>query len=144
MSDSDPTTAPAGQLRAKAQRPIRFLIAGAINTALGLAIYPFLLWAFTGLRTHYLFALGIAQIIGVTFAYANYRIGVFQAKGKIGREFALFLSFYALIYVVNWIALPVLVEFGNIRPDVAQVGFNLIAMLAGYFWHSRVTFNQEA
>jgi putative flippase GtrA len=47
-------------------------------------------------------------------------------------------------YIANWIALPILVEFGNIRPDVAQVGFNLIVMLAGYFWHSRVTFGREA
>ena len=143
MVEFDAPNGIASRLRAKAGKPLRFLIAGAINTGFGLAIYPFLLWAFASLRTHYLVALGIAQILGVTFAYANYKIGVFQTKGRVRRELALFSSFYAVNYAANWIALPLLVEFGGIKPVIAQIGFNLLAMLAGYFWHSRVTFGHK-
>lgn len=125
------------------ERPLRFLVAGGINTGFGLAIYPLLLWSSEWLNEHYMVALLIAQSLSVVFAFSTYRIGVFQEKGEIFRQFSLFSSYYLFNYVANWIALPLLVELGGISPVIAQIGFTLVLVVGSYFWHSRVTFPQH-
>lgn len=127
-------------LLTRGRRPLRFLIAGAANTALGLSFYPLLLWTVPVLHTHYMIALGIAQAVCLCFAYATYKFGVFRTQGNLAREFGMFSGFYLFLYAANWAALPLLVEVGRIAPWIAQLGFNLIVMLGSYFWHSRVTF----
>ena len=124
----------------KGERPLRFALAGAANTAFGLSFYPALLWAVPLLRTHYLVALGIAQVVCLCFAYATYKLGVFRTRGNFLREFSTFSSFYLFNYAANWAALPMLVEWGRIPPAIAQLGFNAVVIVGSYFWHSRVTF----
>lgn len=124
----------------RAERPLRFMLAGAANTAFGLAIYPLLLWSLPPLHTHYLVALGIAQAISLCFAFATYKIGVFRTRGNVAREFGTFSSFYLFNYAANWAALPLLVELGGIPPIIAQLGFTAVLILGSWFWHSRVTF----
>lgn len=124
----------------KGQRPLRFVLAGAVNTAVGLSFYPALLWAVPLLRTHYLVALGIAQAVCLCLAYVVYKLAVFRTRGNVLREFAKFSSFYLFNYAANWAALPMLVEFGRIPPAIAQLGFNAVVIVGSYFWHSRVTF----
>jgi putative flippase GtrA len=124
----------------RAERPLRFMLAGAANTAFGLAIYPLLLWSVPTLHTHYLIALGIAQAISLCFAFATYKIGVFRTRGNVAREFGAFSSFYLFNYAANWAALPLLVELGGVPPIIAQLGFTAVLILGSWFWHSRVTF----
>ena len=123
-----------------ARRPLRFLAAGAANTAFGLAIYPLLLWSTPLLRTHYLLALGIAQAVSLCFAFATYKIGVFRTHGNLAREFGAFSSFYLFNYAANWAALPLLVELAGVPPVLAQLGFTALLIVGSYFWHSRVSF----
>jgi putative flippase GtrA len=126
------------------RRPLRFLMAGAANTAFGLAIYPALLWSVPAFRTHYLVALGIAQAVSLCFAFTTYKLGVFRTRGNILREFATFASFYLFNYAANWLALPLLVELGHIPPVIAQLGFTVALIAGSWFWHSRVTFRARA
>jgi len=121
-------------------RPFRYLVAAGFNTAFGLAIYPALLWAFPWLRVHYLIGLLIAQAASLCFAFASYKLGVFQTRGRYAREVTAFLSFYGVNYAANWIALPMLVEFAHIPPIIAQLMFSALVMITSYFWHSKVTF----
>jgi putative flippase GtrA len=125
---------------AKAERPIRFLIAGGANTAFGLAIYPALLWTVPWLERHYMIALLIAQAVSLCFAFTTYKLGVFRTRGHVLREFATFCSFYLANYAANWVALPLLVEVAHVPPIIAQLGFTLLIVIGSYFWHSRVTF----
>lgn len=125
------------------ERPLRFLVAGAINTGFGLAIFPLLLWSSDWLEHHYMVALLIAQATSVLFAFSAYRIGVFRAKGDMTRQFGIFSSFYLFNYVINWAALPLLVEVGGIAPVFAQLGFAIVLIVGSYFWHSRVTFRER-
>lgn len=111
-----------------------------LNTALGVAFYPALLWLFTPLRQHYLLALGISQAVCLLFAFATYKLGVFRSQGRVVREFFRFSSFYLINYAANWVALPALVEFGKIDPLYAQMGFTVVLVTGSYFWHSRITF----
>ena len=124
----------------RAERPLRFMLAGAANTAFGLAIYPLLLWSVPAFHAHYLIALAVAQAISLCFAFATYKLGVFRTRGNVAREFGAFSSFYLFNYVANWAALPLLVELGGVPPIVAQLGFTAALILGSWFWHSRVTF----
>lgn len=125
---------------ASGRRPVRYLLAAGFNTAFGLAIYPALLWTLPWLRVHYMIGLLIAQAVSLWFAYASYKLGVFQTRGDYAREITAFLSFYGVNYAANWIALPALVEFGHIPPIIAQLMFSVVIMVSSYFWHSKVTF----
>ena len=121
-------------------RPLRFLVAGAANTAFGLSIYPLLLWSVPAFATHYMVALGVAQVVSLCFAFATYKLGVFRTRGNIAREFGAFSGFYLFNYGANWAALPLLVELAGIPPVIAQLGFTIVLITTSWFWHSRVTF----
>jgi len=123
-------------------RPVRFLVAGVLNTGFGLAIYPLLMWTSQYLAEHYMVALIIAQATSLLFAFTTYKLGVFRAGGRTARQFGLFSSFYLFNYAANWVALPLLVEVAHIPPIIAQLGFALVLMIGSYFWHSRVTFRK--
>lgn len=131
------------RLRGRAGRPLRFVLAGALNTILGIAFYPTLLWTFAPLRQHYLVALGISQAVCLVFAFFTYKLGVFRTRGLIIYEFFRFSSFYLVNYAANWAALPALVEWGRIDPLVAQLGFTVVIVVGSYFWHSRITFKTQ-
>lgn len=125
---------------ASLSRPVRFLVAGAANTAFGLAFYPLLLWSVPFFHKHYLLALGVAQLVCLAFAFSTYKLGVFRTRGRSAREFGAFSSFYLVNYAANWAILPILVEIGGISPIIAQTGFICVMVAGSWFWHSRVTF----
>jgi len=124
----------------RARRPLRFLVAGAANTAFGLSIYPLLLWSSDTLQRHYMLALLIAQAVSLCFAFTTYKLGVFRTRGNLLREFASFCSFYLFNYAANWAALPLLVEIAGLPPIVAQLGFTAVLIMGSWFWHNHVTF----
>jgi putative flippase GtrA len=124
-------------------RPLRFVLAGAANTAFGITLYPLLLWTVPALQVHYMLALALSQAVCLCFAYSTYKFGVFHTRGNIAREFGAFSSFYLFNYVANWLALPVLVELGGISPIVAQLGFTALLIVGSYFWHSRISFRSR-
>jgi putative flippase GtrA len=125
------------------ERSLRFIVAGAINTAVGLSFYPLLLWTVPLFRKHYLVALGISQAVCLCLAYLIYKFGVFGTRGNVTREFGAFSSFYIFNYILNWAALPLFVEVAHIQPAIAQLGFNAIVIVGSYFWHSKVTFRSK-
>lgn len=127
-------------LRQRTGRPLRFLIAGAINTAFGLGIYPVLMWTVPYLSTRYLATLGAAQAISLFFAFAIYKLALSRTSSNLVREFGTFSTFYLLNYAVNWALLPLLVEVAKIPAIVAQPFFVAALLIGSYFWHSRLTF----
>lgn len=124
-------------------RPLRFLMAGALNTAFGLCFYPLLIVAVPLFRHHYLVALGVAQVVCVCFAYCTYKFGVFRTRSNVAREFGAFSGFYLANYALNWAVLPLLVEVAHIPPVLAQTGFTVLTVIGSWFWHTRVTFRES-
>jgi putative flippase GtrA len=121
-------------------RPVRYVLAGALNTLVGFSAYPALLWMSDWFREHYLLALLAVQVFCVCFAFTTYKIGVFRSKGSLLRDFVRFTSYYATIFGVNWAVLPFFVEVVGIDPIITQTVFNVFVVAFGYFWHSNVTF----
>ncbi len=122
------------------EKLLRFLIVGGINTMFGLTLYPAMLYFSTTLHRHYMIALGIAQVVSLCFAFVMYKLTVFRTRSNIAREAGSFVSFYAVTYTINWLALPILVESLHIAPSIAQFGFGVLMTAASYLWHNRVTF----
>ena len=121
-------------------QPFRFLAAGALNTALGFAFYPALLWVLPFFRAHYLTALAVSQVVCLCIAFCTYKAVVFRSRGNILAEFGKFASFYGFNYAANWAALPLLVKAAKLPPVVAQTGFTALLVVSSYFWHRYVTF----
>ncbi len=122
---------------------LRFLIAGGVNTAFGLAIYPVLMWTLGPRGLHYMAALVIAQIVSVLFAYGMQKLFVFRTRGDHGPELLKFSTFYLGYFVANAAALPFLVEIAHAKPVIAQFGLSLGVIAGSYFWHSRITFRDH-
>ncbi|OYX72146.1 MAG: hypothetical protein B7Y95_11330 [Rhizobiales bacterium 32-66-11] len=118
---------------------VRYLFAGGLNTAFGLAVFPALIWAI-GDKAHYMVSLVVAQILSITFAYATNKFLVFRTKGNVLREFGRFISYHAISFWVILGAFPLLVEIGNIPPIYAQAGLILGMIATSYLWHSRISF----
>ncbi|MFG1423682.1 GtrA family protein [Roseixanthobacter liquoris] len=118
---------------------IRFLFAGGLNTAFGLAIFPALIWAL-GDSSHYMIALVVAQILSISFAYMTNKIFVFRTKGNVLREFGRFIGYHAISFWVILGVFPILVEIGKIPPIYAQAGLILGMIATSYLWHSRISF----
>ena len=131
-------------LRKAGERPVRYLMAGGLNTLVGLSAYPLLLWISPWFHEHYLVALAIVQVLCLIFAFSTYKFGVFRTRTNIVNEFWKFSSYYLLNYAANWLALPLLVEVGKIPPIYAQFGFALCVIVGSYFWHSNITFKPVA
>lgn len=126
-----------------AGRPVRYVIAGALNTIVGFAAYPVVLWSSAWFRQHYLLALLVVQVLCVLFAFTTYKLGVFRSRGNLIGDFLRFTSYYATIFAVNWAVLPFFVEVVGFKPIITQTVFNVFVVAVGYFWHSNFTFKSD-
>lgn len=126
----------------KGERPLRFLVAGAANTAFGVAIFPLLAWSNAWLYENYMVTLVIAQATSLTFAFLTYRVAL-RGRATSLKQLGVFSSFYVVHYVANIIMLPILVEGVGIAPITAQLGFIAVLIVTSYFWHSHLTFPKK-
>lgn len=122
------------------QKKIRFLIAGGINTAVGLAVYPILYVLLKPFGVGYIQALIFAQIICITFSFVSNKYFVFKTKGNTKKEYLKFFSFYGVYFLLNLFCLPLMVEVLNMNPMIAQTLFSIAIILSSYFWHNAITF----
>jgi putative flippase GtrA len=84
--------------------------------------------------------LGVTQIICVVFSYLTNKFLVFRTVGNYLRESGKFALFHLSYFVVNLIALPLLVEIAGMSPVWGQTLFAVAVIITSYFWHSNITF----
>lgn len=121
-------------------KKLLFLGAGGFNLAFSIVFYAFLVSGEIIPKIDYLISLLISQIVCTFLAFFIHKYIVFQSRGSFWLEFIKFSSLYIFIYVVNWIVLPVSVEFFAADPLIAQSAFTLFSVLLSYFWHNSVSF----
>lgn len=90
--------------RDRAAEILRFLIAGALNTAFGYGLYAGLIWL--GLDRY--LAQAIGYVLGTGFNYITYSRGVFTGAGPAKMRFALS---YAGNYLINLAGLKLASHF---------------------------------
>lgn len=130
----------AWRLIRRHETKVRFLLAGALNTVVGLAAYPALFFLLAPLKLHYMVVLGITQVACVAFAYLTNKFLVFRTAGNYLRESGKFVLFHLSYFLVNLAALPFLVEIIGMSPVWGQTLFAVAVIITSYFWHSKITF----
>lgn len=124
----------------KFDRPLRFLIVGGINTIFGLSIYPLIYIATRRFDLFYLWILVPSHLIAITFSYTTFKYFVYKTKGNHVREYGRFSFFHVVMFIVNLVALPFLVEICGINPVISQIFFGLLVASTSYIWHQKITF----
>jgi len=121
----------------------RFLLAGAVNTGVGLFLFPIMQTLLEPFHIHYIGTLVACHLISVCFAYAMSRWYVFRSKQKPFWEFIFFSTFQWAYFAFNLAALPFLVHTLDADPRVAQFCISLVAMVCSYIWQSHVVFRMQ-
>jgi putative flippase GtrA len=129
------------ELAEQHQIKIRFLLVGAMNTVVGLSVFPILYFLTAPVGFHYLGILTISQALCVTFSFLTSKFLVFRTTGGYLREFGKYVTFHLSYFLVNLAALPALVELAGMNPVWAQTLFAVLVIVSSYFWHSRITFS---
>jgi len=129
-------------LIARHEKKLRFLVAGGVNTLVGLSVYPLLYLLLEPLGWGYIQVLLLAQVICITFSFISNKYFVFKTKGNIHKEYVKFFLFYGLYLVLNLLCLPLLVEKVGISPIISQTLFSAAIIISSYFWHNFFTFKQ--
>lgn len=123
-------------------KKFRFLLAGALNTLIGLGLYP-LLYVFLSNKLGYMGILGLSQFICVTFSFLTNKFFVFKTKGNTKSEYLKFFMFHMAYLMLNVIGLPVMVELLRMNPMAAQTIFASFIAVTSYYWHNLITFRND-
>jgi putative flippase GtrA len=119
---------------------VRFVLAGGLNTIVGLAAYPFLYYFLRPLGLGYLAVLAVSQVLCICFSYLTNKFLVFKTKGNYVREYCKFVLFHLTYFAVNVAVLGLLVEQFALSPVWSQLGFAGLVIITSYLWHSKITF----
>lgn len=111
----------------------RFVLVGLLNTLFGYGLFYAALEA-TGVAT---LSLAVATIVGVLFNYRSIGSLAFGATGS--GQLWRFIGVYALLFVVNALALTILQGFGA-RPAFAQAGLLPLLAAASFVLNRRIVF----
>ena len=97
---------------------VRFVLAGGLNTAFGLAAYPALFYMLAPFKLHYLSVLVVSQVICITFSFFTNKHLVFRTRGSYLKEYGKFATFHLSYLLVNLAALPALVKSNATMPKI--------------------------
>lgn len=120
---------------------VAFVIVGVVNTVVGFGWFV-LAELTVGRWFGYLASLGVAHILSVIGAFILYRRFVFRVRGHVLRDLARFELVYLVAISVNFVALPLLVEFGGLVPVVAQALIVIVTTLISFVGHRYFSFRR--
>jgi putative flippase GtrA len=126
-----------------ADKRIRFLIIGGLNTAVGFLVYPTLYYLIADVGFGYMTLLFISQLICTNFSFITNKSMVFRSNKNYFIEYFKYNTFQIIVVVVNLLVLPLCVEVFEMNPVVAQTVFTGSVVVISYLWHSKVTFNRN-
>lgn len=121
---------------------VRFGAVGTFNTLFGLGLF-WLLQATLGRVVHYVIVAVVANVVPTFVAYVLQRAFVFRAEGRFWRDLVRFSGVYVVAMLLNVVALPVLVEFAHLSPNIAQVFVVGGVALGTYLVHRSFTFRHS-
>jgi len=128
--------------RALADKRVKFVLTGALNTAFGFGCfvaYQYLV----GARFGYMWTLVLAHLTTVLFAFMTHRRLVFQVSGSVLRDLWRFESVYLVSLGINAVLLPLAVEIAGLPVLVAQAGITALNAFVSWMGHSRFSFHRN-
>lgn len=164
MTQSRPTLRHRAKSLFPAGQVIRYLIVGAVNTALGTVTYVLALWLlnhfaptqFHGFRVTQPRLAIVANILStplnITVSYFNYKLFVFRTRGNYLREWLKAFGVYGVSNLVGLVALGLVTRgieialhgyapFGKGTPGyLAGIAMTSVTTVISYIGHKKVTF----
>ncbi len=117
----------------------RYLVVGGLNTAFGYLVFTLALLV-VGLP--YLFALVVAHVLGVTFAFTLYRNYVFDTNGSVWIDYLRCHLVYLGQLALSATLLTLFTELGGFHPMVSLL-FTLVGTIfVSFFGHKYVSFRR--
>lgn len=101
-----------------------------------------LLYYLLATRVHYVILLALSNVLSITNAYIGYKVFVFKTKGNYWLEYSRFYIIYGSALLLNFIFLPLCVEYLMISPPVAQGGLMFISVIFSYYGHKKMSFSK--
>jgi putative flippase GtrA len=114
-------------------KPLKFLLVGVLNTAVGYSIFLIALW--TGL--HYSVAIAVATVLGTLFNFKSTGTMVFRSRDN--SRLIRFIIVYGVIYLLNVVGVAVLLQVG-FQEWLAGLFLLLPLALVSYLLNSRYVF----
>jgi putative flippase GtrA len=121
----------------------RYVLAGGYNTAVGIVLYLLLFGLFQQ-KVHYLVLLALNYLLGTLNGYLAYKIFVFRTRASYLAEYLRFNIVHMSGMAVNFIALPILVEWAGLTPFVSQGLIVAALIVASFVLHKRFTFRKPS
>ena len=129
--------------RLLADQRVRFLMVGGFNTVFGYGLFAgFYYLGLQHVAYGYLWSLVLSYAISILVAFVLYRRFVFKVTGRVVRDFIGFVGVNGVAIVVNFLALPLLVEVAGFPPLIAQGVILVVTVLISYFGHREVSFRR--
>jgi putative flippase GtrA len=119
---------------------VRFLFVGALNTFVGYGVYALLIY----LRVHYFLAQLVSSGLAITNSYLWNKYFTFKSPEKSLGEVLRFLSVYAVVYLMNMLALYVLIDRYKVSPYIAGAVTLFLTTLISYFGHDKFSFKRAS
>lgn len=117
---------------------VQFCGVGILNTIVGYAAF-FLLVNYL----YYLLALLLAHLIGVCHSFLWNKYWIFKSKKFQILEFVKFNLIYAVVFIVNAVALFVSVEIIHVNPRIAQLVLLPVITAVSFFGQKLWTFKDK-
>ena len=95
-------------LYSRYSKQFRFLIAGGLNTIVGLSIYPLFYIFLEPLGFGYIQVLLFSQMFCITFSFFTNKYFVFKTKGNVKEEYLRFFAFYGFYLLLNLLCLSLI------------------------------------
>jgi putative flippase GtrA len=124
-----------------ANRRLRFLLAGGVNTGFGFLCFVFYQHT-VGHAWGYMWTLLLSHITSVLFAFATHRLFVFRVTGNLLMDLWRFESVYLTALGVNAVLLPLLVEAAGLSVLAAQAVITVLNVVLSWLGHSRFSFRR--
>jgi len=128
---------------------VRFLLVGGINTIIGFLVFigvdvtvGRVIDDLSNPTIGSVVTLAVSQVISVLVAFVLHRRFVFNVRGQLWLDLLRFQSVYVVTFVINLVALPLLVAIGIPR-IAAQAAIVLVMTMVSYVAHRHFSFRRN-
>lgn len=134
---------------------LRFLLAGASNTLLGMADTFLLTWVFIRLRPDHAatmtsVAAAVSMCVNITISFLTYKWFVFHTKGNYWREYSRSFVVYVPSLLLSTFAVGPLAALlahwlprASLAPYAAQACIIAVAIVPQFLGHKKITFRKK-
>jgi len=123
-----------------ADKRVRFIITGAMNTGFSFIAYSLLV--IVGVVPH--LAVVIMYPLSILHSYLWNKFFTFRTKKRSGIELVRFVLVYLIIFGINYSVVYVLTSVFYINPFIAGLVALAVSTILSYLGHSRFTFSDKS